>query len=864
MRDRFAHNPSLSVLALVLLLAFPLYSRAQPASAGSALRFFSGQNSYVQVSGYGNAAPTNEITIEFWVRVSLVQQQSTLSLYPDSDTNRINIHLPFADGIVYWDFGDIGNGGRLSYKPSQPITLTWQHYAFVASQSGSYMGIYRNGVLDAFKPSMTPFVRYNADLILGAFLDDNFFFAGDLDEVRIWNVARTQAQIQNTMHQTLVGNEAGLVAYWRFDEGSGTNATDSTTNGLVGSFSGNPVWLHSTAPFGGLNARPIITMHGPNPLTNSCHGFYYDPGATIPGVAVAISGGERHELVLRNDGTLEAWGNPTYPILTNIPPGATNIVSFSAGTVHSLAARADGKVFAWGINPASGAVTNVPPSATNVVAVATGGDFSLALRADGTLVTWGNTNYGLPNIPSSAVNVIAIAAGGDHSLALRSDGTVVAWGTDGSGESDIPSYLNVSNIVAIAAGAGFSMALRPDGTVVSWGSGCSSFSGSNIVAISAFSDHGIALRADGTFSESTGFNCFYFDGASPFVTNLVAVAAGNYNLALSADGNVVVFPPYASPDYSILIPPSDLSPHPVSPTGSVDPDVPGAYYLTYNYSTLPPVTRTVVFADTNPPAMTLLGTNPISLVVGSSFTDPGATATNTCAGDLTGNIIVLGAVNTNRVGTYNLIYAVIDPSGNFSTTNRVVWVTPAVPPPTARLNLSDAASLNASDTLAWFEYGLTTSYGSSTTPQDLGTGTGLVPLSVTLSNLLPGTTYHYRLVTTNALTGLVDGPDMTFTTSPYLVPGDLDGDGVVGQSELNAVLSNYWIGSPWLSMTNASGLSTTDILFSLTNADNFDLSVLASTNLLDWQYIGVAHQRYEFFDPAATNLPVRYYRLRWP
>ena len=96
-------------------------ARAQPATAGSALHFFSGQNSYLTVPGYGNTAPTNEITIEFWQRTAPYQAQSTLSLTPDVETNSFELYVPYADGAVYWDFGDATGAGRLSYTP--PITM---------------------------------------------------------------------------------------------------------------------------------------------------------------------------------------------------------------------------------------------------------------------------------------------------------------------------------------------------------------------------------------------------------------------------------------------------------------------------------------------------------------------------------------------------------------------------------------------------------------------------------------------------------------------------------------------------------------------------------------------------------------------
>jgi hypothetical protein len=103
--------------------------------------------------------------------------------------------------------------------------------------------------------------------------------------------------------------------------------------------------------------------------------------------------------------------------------------------------------------------------------------------------------------------------------------------------------------------------------------------------------------------------------------------------------------------------------------------------------------------------------------------------------------------------------------------------------------------------------------------------------------------------------------------SATLAAGDLNDDGIVSQSELNAALTNYWPNSPWLSMTNFGLQCGGEFQFSLTNASAWNFSVLFATNLTstNWGYLGVAYPVYQFTDPAATNgAPQRFYRLRWP
>ena len=94
--------------------------------------------------------------------------------------------------------------------------------------------------------------------------------------------------------------------------------------------------------------------------------------------------------------------------------------------------------------------------------------------------------------------------------------------------------------------------------------------------------------------------------------------------------------------------------------------------------------------------------------------------------------------------------------------------------------------------------------------------------------------------------------------------GDLNGDGMVDQSELDAVLANYWPTSPWLYLTNLAGLGHTNVTFALTNSTAGAFSVLMSTNLTNWEYLGPATPRYQFTDTNAPASPRRYYRLRWP
>ena len=71
--------------------------------------------------------------------------------------------------------------------------------------------------------------------------------------------------------------------------------------------------------------------------------------------------------------------------------------------------------------------------------------------------------------------------------------------------------------------------------------------------------------------------------------------------------------------------------------------------------------------DTTGPVITLNGSTPVTVEVGSVYTDAGATALDTVDGDRTANIITVNPVNTNVLGTYTVTYNVVDTLGNAAT-----------------------------------------------------------------------------------------------------------------------------------------------------------------------------------------------------
>ncbi|MBI3882629.1 MAG: VCBS repeat-containing protein, partial [Verrucomicrobia bacterium] len=117
-------------------------------------------------------------------------------------------------------------------------------------------------------------------------------------------------------------------------------------------------------------------------------------------------------------------------------------------------------------------------------------------------------------------------------------------------------------------------------------------------------------------------------------------------------------------------------------------------------------------------------------------------------------------------------------------------------------------------------------------------------------------------------------------TNGIPVPGDTNGDGIVSQSELAAVLanlngngivsgsdlglvvSNYWHNNA-LGLTNVALANGTNFQFWVSNLMSLNLNVEVSTNLSAWQYLAPALLFYQVSDPGATNTN-RFYRLVTP
>lgn len=190
------------------------------------------------------------ITVEWWQRVDSadVRTSSAFAIGTKDDVNnRCQAHVPWSDRKIYWDFGNIGAGGRLVGDYSKSMNK-WTHVALVSDGSG-FKAIYLDGRLQVSEERAMP-VTALQQLRIGQQAGGGSFVKGSMREFRVWNRVRTPEEIVRNMNER-IDRHPNLLGSWHMDEGSGTTARearriDTVVMGAV--FSKSPTWQTTSIP----------------------------------------------------------------------------------------------------------------------------------------------------------------------------------------------------------------------------------------------------------------------------------------------------------------------------------------------------------------------------------------------------------------------------------------------------------------------------------------------------------------------------------------------------------------------------------------------------------------------------------------
>lgn len=147
-------------------------------------------------------------------------------------------------------------GGFLTIDGGAISASTWYHVAFVKNADNDW-DCYLDGTATTDTNTRNTAVTNAAGFVVGAAYEGSpgIYWDGFIDEVRLWSTARSSAEINAEMSEELVGNETGLVAYYKWNN----NADDSQTSGTYDMTLFNSPTYSTNVPFTGDPPTPTST-----------------------------------------------------------------------------------------------------------------------------------------------------------------------------------------------------------------------------------------------------------------------------------------------------------------------------------------------------------------------------------------------------------------------------------------------------------------------------------------------------------------------------------------------------------------------------------------------------------------------------
>jgi hypothetical protein len=260
------------ILLLILTLGFGYQTYSQ-CTANTKSILLNGTSNYVSFNTDNNLQIDSAITVEAWIKPT--------AFGANNYTNSIFCKHSWTQGEMGYVLR-CGGSGQLSFNfagldstgaptswqnvvsPTSALTLnTWQHVA--ATYDGDTARLFVNTIqvtAFAFKGSIVPSTTFPA--CIGRLSDTGVgasrYFSGQIDEVRVWNRAESQAELAAGYNRHISPTSPGLVGYWNFNVVSGTNLPDQTSSANAATLTSGT--LSPNVPFYQGALTPIITTNG--------------------------------------------------------------------------------------------------------------------------------------------------------------------------------------------------------------------------------------------------------------------------------------------------------------------------------------------------------------------------------------------------------------------------------------------------------------------------------------------------------------------------------------------------------------------------------------------------------------------------
>ncbi|UCE18664.1 MAG: immune inhibitor A, partial [Gemmatimonadota bacterium] len=229
---------------------------------GESALMIQGDNCYVSCPASPDLKLTEVFTIEAWIKPA-----DRGAFQPSGYTKLIDNYCcalcvvgsdpVFNDDSILLRLHHADHSISYTTTPAQSVHPdSWQHVAATYVGSTCEVTVYIDGIEQSLYQAMSP-AGPLADngghgLMIGNGTGDSSNFFGLIDEVRVWEVGRTGAEIRENMDASLCGYESGLVGYWPMNEGSGETVADHSVCGNNGSVV-NAAWREGI----GLSPAPV-------------------------------------------------------------------------------------------------------------------------------------------------------------------------------------------------------------------------------------------------------------------------------------------------------------------------------------------------------------------------------------------------------------------------------------------------------------------------------------------------------------------------------------------------------------------------------------------------------------------------------
>jgi len=275
----------LVLAALTLALLLPAAARAQPFDAWLVL---SGptHHGYIEIPASSALNPTSGFTFEAWVAIS--------NSPPSQDCRSI----AGKNYLQAWWIGLCTTGGKPTLRsylrggggsrdagtipPSQ-----WTHVA--VTWDGANRNHYINGELVASFAEASPPTTSGSPMRIGSDVSWEHTPTGAIDEVRLWNIARTTQQIRDALNERATGGESGLVGLWRLDA-NGNDAAGGHNGTLGGSGAGFLNFPAGPTTCTTTSTTLCLLNHFAVTVSWRDTGGLYHNGLVVPGVGTNASG----------------------------------------------------------------------------------------------------------------------------------------------------------------------------------------------------------------------------------------------------------------------------------------------------------------------------------------------------------------------------------------------------------------------------------------------------------------------------------------------------------------------------------------------------------------------------------------------